>query len=107
MRKKVLIILSIVIGAALLCGSFYIKSQVKAGQEKIGHTEESMSMGQKLFSFTPATKDIGDQLTSPIQKKIAEGKEQVEYYTKLANWLAIGGVVFILLGLGIMVSRKK
>jgi hypothetical protein len=99
-------VLAIILGIVLLGGSFYIKAQVQAGLEQIHGVEKNMDMGNKLFSLSPASKAIGDQASKPIQEKVKEGKEQVEFYTALADWLAIGGVVLVILGLLLFFCKK-
>ncbi len=97
----------LIIGALLIGSSFYIKSQVEAGQKKVTSAEKQTEIGEQLFSLNPATKELGEGLTGSVKEKISEGKEQIEFYTALAKWLEIGGILFAVLGVGLMLPGKK
>lgn len=105
--KKKWGIVMFLLGVILLSSSFYIKSQVEAGQEKIANVESQTDLGDKLLSLTPATKEVGKGLTGSIKEKVKEGKEQIEFYTAVAKSLEIGGIILIVLGAGIMLLGKK
>jgi uncharacterized protein YjeT (DUF2065 family) len=98
----------IIIGGIVLFGiSQYIKGQVEEGKMKISNAEKKIEQGNKLFSFNPISKQVGQQITGSAQKKINEGKEEVDYYTQLANQLQIGGYILMIVGLVIVLIPKK
>jgi len=105
-RYKLAVILGAV-AVVTLSASFYIKSQVEAGLKQISQAEEHMNFGEKLFSITPESKEIGGALSGPIASKIAEGKEQVAFYTHLANWLEITGILCIAVAAVTLIKQKK
>lgn len=105
--KRIIGIVVIVIGIALVSVAYYIKQEVAAGEKKIIEGEKSVKKTDALFSLTPVTKDVGGGLTSSGKKKIAEGKKEVAYYSALAQWLQIGGIVLIVGGAVIVVLGKN
>ncbi len=105
--KKKWGILMLIVGIILLSSSFYIKTQVEAGQEKVANVESQTNLGDELLSLTPATKEIGKGLTGSIKDKISEGKDQIEFYTAIAKWLEIGGVLLVVLGMSSIFLGKK
>lgn len=96
-----------ILGIALIAGSFYIKGQVEAGQQKISSTESQVNMGDKLLSLSPKAKELSKGLTGSIQQKISEGQAQVDYYTAVAKYLEIGGVILFIAGIGMVFFSKK
>ena len=78
-----------------------------AGQNKISTTESQVSMGDKLLSLSPKVKEYSEGVTEAIQKKIGEGKTQVEGYTIVYESLAILGSIFLIAGIWLSFFRKK
>ena len=108
-RRKILGLILVVGGLALLIVSGYIKNQVAGGKEQISSAEKKVGQANKLFSLSPATKDIGGAVTGGAEKKIKAAKGEVAYYAQLANQLQVGG--FIVLAVGIVIflipSKKR
>lgn len=110
MAKKIFGFLFILVGGALFFFSNYIATQVLEGQQQIDSAQSKVDTGKKLFSLTPVTKDASNILAHPIQKKIDQGQDQVDYYDLIAQRLHIGGVVVAILGVALVIwgfSRKK
>lgn len=108
MLKKILGIIAVILGALLIFFSFYIKGQVSEGRKEISEAKEKVSKGKKLFSFNPFTKEITKGLTDSAEKKIQEGIAKADEYENLAIWLQIAGIIFLVIGIGlIFLSRKK
>jgi hypothetical protein len=97
-----------IIGVLSLIGSFYIKSQVETGKKQISKAEKQVGFGKQLFSLSPESEEIGETLSSPINKKIDEGKGQVAFYSNLALWLEIGGILCVVVAVasGFLGRRK-
>ncbi len=112
-RIKIVQIIEIIFvasGIALLALSHYIHAQVLEGRGEIADAQGKVDTGKKLFSLSPATKNVGDHATSFIQKKINEGKEEADYYEALASKLQMGGILLILGGAGLAAAtilRRK
>jgi hypothetical protein len=100
-------IVVLIVGLICLGLSFFIKNEVAKGMGEISSAQRKVDQGNGLFSVTPATKGIGNLFTGSAQKKINEGISKVNQYNNLADWLQIGGVVFLLAGLGVVVFGKK
>lgn len=98
--KRIIGIVLMVLGIASLFVSNYITEQVKEGNLKIARGQKSVDQGNKLFSMTPATKEIGKGVTGSAQRKIDSGREQVRDYEAIAQRLFIGGIIVIVLGAG-------
>lgn len=105
--RRALGILVLIGGIVLIFISNYIKGQVEEGNLKISSAEQKVQQGNKLFSYNPLSQQVGKQITGSAQKKINAGKEQVSYYTQLADNLQIGGIVLIVLGIIIVVIPRK
>lgn len=100
--RKIIGIGAIAIGLVLVGFSYYIKISVEAGKEKISHAEKQVGTGEKLFSLSPATKQMSKGLTDAAHEKINEGKEQVAKYTILGRELMIGGFALLVIGIILM-----
>lgn len=98
--KQIFGIVLFVIGLGMLYGSHYITTQVLEGKGKIASAQQKVDTSNQLFSVTPATKPIGKGLTQGAQNKIDAGRDEVAYYEQMAQWLKIGGVVFVVVGIG-------
>ena len=108
MRYQRMIGMIALIGGVVCLGfSMYIKSEVLAGQEQIASGERKLNALDRVFSASPTTKSYSSQLTKSGRSKIAQGKEDIAYYTSLANTLQISGVVLIIVGAGIFLFGKK
>ncbi len=108
MKTKITIgIICIILGAIFVGFSFYVKAKVADGQSQIKQAEKSIDTGNKLFSLTPATKDLGKGLTGGAQKKIDAGKEQIIYYSNLADMAQVGGIILMALGVGVLLIRAR
>ena len=106
--KRIFGILLVLAGVALILTSNYITNQVEAGKEQISSAQDKVNKGNSLFSMSPYTKDVGQEITGSAQKKIDEGKMQVLQYETLAGKLKIGGYVLIIAGgLLIIFGRRK
>ncbi len=105
MKKFGIIVL--ILGIACIGVSIYIKSQVEAGKEQVSSAQDKVDKGTSFFSLSPTTKSIGKELSSPIQKKIDQGKVDIETYEAVSLWLRVGGAILVILGLGILFIRKK
>jgi hypothetical protein len=90
----------IVLGVLLALASFILRSKIEEGEGQIASGKESVERGQGLFSLSPYTKKAGDQIFSGANRKIAEGEEEIAYYTKLAQFLLCAGVVSFVVGGG-------
>jgi ABC-type multidrug transport system permease subunit len=112
MIKKILGIILLLIGLAMFFMSNYIAEQVLEGRQKIAKAQGNVDTGKKLFSLSPYTKGAGNLATSPVQKKIDAGKQEVSAYDQLAGRLYIGGIVVSIVGMGVIVwgfrgNKKK
>ena len=105
--KKFFGMIVIIIGVLGLLGSWYIKNEVKKGEQKISATEQQMDMGDKLLSLSPQLQEGMQGVTGSIQDKVQDGKEEVVFYTDIAKWLEVGGILFLVLGVGVLFCGKK
>ncbi len=105
--RRIISILVILIGVAMIFGTMYIREQIEEGKQKIAHAQEKVDQGNGLFGLTPFTRPIGKEATSSIQKKIEEGQGQIEKYEQIADNLQIGGIVLIVLGTFFLFTGRK
>lgn len=94
-------------GLGLLYMAHYINVQVAEGNLQILSGERKVNQMNSLFNATPYTKDVGQGLTSGAQKQIDEGKNTIEYYTKVANRCQFGGIAALVVGAGMMFYFRK
>lgn len=99
--KRVFGFIVLIIGIVMLFVSNNIKEQVAAGTLKVKSAEKTVNQANTLFSLSPTAKQLTQGTMQGAQKKIAAGKEQIAYYTKLADELQLGG--FVLIGAGILI----
>lgn len=104
---KIFAIVSFIGAAALILFSVYIMRQVEIGKGQVSSAQSTVNVGQKLFSVNPVSKEVGNQLTNPIQSKIAEGSEEIARYESLAHYLLVGGVALGVIGLGFIIFGRK
>lgn len=106
--KRILGVIILVAGIAMLFTSNYIMSQVEEGKVKIADAEQKVGTAKGLFSLSPVTKELSKGKLEEADSKIEAGKGEVAHYEKMAGQLQMGG--YILLGIGIIVvifGRKK
>lgn len=110
MLKKILCPILIVLGIGAFIFGIYISGQVRIGEKKIHNAQKGVNQVCNLAKGNSYTKLVGKVATSPIQKKINEGKGTVQGYKKLASWLKISGIVLFSVGfiwLLFVPSKKK
>ena len=105
--KRVLGIICIIIGAAMLFGSNYIAEQVEEGKARVQSAESTMSTTNSILSLNPVTDQVGQSLNKSANKKIAKGKEEIAKYEALASKLQVAGVILIVIGIGILILGRK
>jgi len=105
--QRMIGIIALAGGVVLLGISMYIKSEILAGNEQIAAGERKLSTIDKVFSVSPTTQQYGSQITKSGRSKIAKGKEDIAYYTDLANKLQIGGIILLVGGAGVLLFGNK
>lgn len=99
--KKIASIVIVAIGVVLFLISMYITKQVLAGQEQINSGQQKVDTANKMFGMNPVTKQVGKTfVTGSAQERINAGQAEVDYYTQVAMWTKIGGIVLIVVGAG-------
>jgi|SRR3972149_8138542 len=106
-KKTILGVVIAVVGIAMILTSFYIKSQVSEGRQQIAEAQGKLNTGKKLFSVNPFTKKIDKEISGSVQGEIDDATRKANFYNSLVLWLQIGGVVFIVLGGGIIYYSRK
>lgn len=97
--RRIIGILMLMCGVALILASKYIKSQVEQGQQQINSAQAKVNQADSLLSLNPTSKQVGQVFTDSAQKKIDAGKQQVIEYTTLADRLRVSGIAVFVLGL--------
>ncbi len=106
-NKKLISLILIILGLGLIGMSMYINSEVEKGKGKVSRAQHQVDQGSSLFSLTPATKGIGEELAGGAQKKIDAGKQQIAHYEGIAQFCQIGGIIFLVIGAGFLFCCKK
>lgn len=106
-NKKTLGIILMIVGCVLFFFSMYIHTEVAEGQEQISSAKQKVGVVNKIFSITAPTDQVGQTLTSPINKKIAEGENEVTFYDSLAKLLKIGGIVSFFAGAALILFNRS
>lgn len=108
MVKRILGIITLILGCFLILFSFYIESQVKEGRKQISEAKEQVSKGKKLFSLTPIPKTVTKGLTDSAERKIRKGIIKADKYERFAKSFKIAGYFCVFIGIIlIFISRKK
>ncbi len=105
MKKTGIII--IIIGAIFIICSMYIKGQVNDGKAQVKGAQEKVDQGNRLFSITPESEEVGKALSRPVQGKIDEGQQDIDKYEAIAAWLLVGGLVFAAGGIGSLIIHGR
>lgn len=107
--RRIIGIVIILCGGALIGVSLYIDSQVAQGKELISSAQKKINKGNNIFSLNPITKEIGKQATGSAQKKINAANDTVAYYEDLSQKAMIGGIIIAIVGVGLTFypQRKK
>jgi hypothetical protein len=105
-RKKALGIACVVVGAAMVCFSGYIASQVNAGKEQIQDAQGKVDTLDSVFSMSKYTKSVGKQITGSAQKRIDAGQADVDKYEALSKNLKIGGLIVVAIGAALLFFRR-
>lgn len=105
--KRVLGIVIFLVGIVMICFSMYISNQVAEGRGQISEAQGKLNQGNSLFGMSSTTKEVGKIFTSGAQSKINAYSEQADYYAQVANWLKIGGIVLVVIGVGVVVLCRK
>ncbi len=106
--KQVLGLLLAILGVASLFVAHSIDARLDEGREQISSAESQVGQGRRLFSGSPATRDVGNALLfNPADRKINAAKGEVDQYALLATQLRIGGVVLIVAGIGVIYFFRK
>lgn len=105
--KRIVGIIFILGGIALLLISKYITEQVEDGKKQISSAQKKVDQGSTLFSLSPYTKGVGEELTGSAQKKIDAGKQEVAYYEAVAGQLKVGGIACLVVGGILFIFGRK
>lgn len=107
--RRIIGVLLMLGGAALLFISSTINTQVNEGWAKIQQGQSQVNTMDTLFSTNKYTKDAGKMVTQPAQKKINEGRAEATYYGEMAVMLRLAGIGMIIVGgiITIFPSRRR
>jgi len=105
--KRILGILILLVGLAMLSVSYYIKHQVVEGRTQISSAQKKVDRGNSLFSLNPISKQLGQGMTNSAQKKIDKGQQEVDEYTVLANRFQTWGIVVAVVGVVVIAFGRK
>lgn len=106
--KQVIGILLLIAGIFFIGLANYINTQVEAGNEQIFGAQQKVDQSNSLFGRNPITNIIGQGITSGAQKKIDQGKADINYYTVIAQRCQVGGIILAVVGAGmIFFCRNK
>ena len=103
--KKTLGIGILIIGVLLIIGALYVKGQVAHGREQISSAKSSLHTGESILSLSPATKGVGQAMGAAGEKKVKEGTAEADKYEKIGNGLMIAGIVAIVVGAAMVLSK--
>lgn len=105
--KRILGLILLIGGIGMVFVAQYISSQVEQGKEEIASAQKKVNQANSLFSLSPTTKELGKGFSDSAQKKIAAGTQEAKEYELLASRLQIGGIVFAVLGIGLIILGGK
>ncbi len=103
MVKRILGIVVLIAGIAMICISNYITTQVSEGKLQVSSAQKKVDQGNQLFGQNPFTKQLGQGVTGSAQKKINAGKQTIADYEVIAQRLQTGGIICIVVGAGLII----
>lgn len=99
---------TIVVGVIFLFVAYSIEGRLDEGRQEISRGESQVNQGRRLFSGSPVSKEVGNQLLfNSADRKIAEGKQEISQYSVFAQQLRVGGIILILIGAGVIYFFRK
>jgi hypothetical protein len=109
--KRLLGLFFLIAGVSAILFATYINQQVAAGKIQLSDAQEGVDLGTKVFSYNKTTNDLSKPLSSPVQNKIDAGQMSVKQYEFISQALEIGGSLFIVVGITLMIvsytKRRK
>ena len=105
--RRIIGIVILIIGIALIGFSMYIKGRVAEGRGQISDVQRQVDTGTGLFKFNPITEEVGKELSRPAQKKIDRASQEANEYEQMAKWLKIGGIILIVIGAVVIIIPKR
>ncbi len=107
MRRKLTIVL-VILSALFFASSSYIKKKVEEGKVEVVGAQKKVDRGSSLFSTTPLGEKIGEEVSSPFQKKIDAGKEKIATFETISFILTIlGSLCVFLILLNVFFKKTK
>ena len=85
-------------GVACFVASDHIGDRLVAGRQRVESGQSQIDSGRELFSFTPLTEIVGDQLTAPAQEQVNQGRQKIAHYETLADKVHNGGIWLVVIG---------
>ncbi len=105
--KRVIGIVVGVVGIAMIFTAHCIRQQTDEGSVKVTRAQQKMDAANEALAKDKNAKQSRGA-TSSIQRNINEAKVQIQEYGSLATWLQVGGIIFVLGGVGtLFLTRKK
>jgi uncharacterized membrane protein len=106
--KKIIGILCVIAGIALIYTSTYIKSEVETGRGKIRRGQQQVDQTRGFLKLAPKeAQPVGNILTGSAQSKINQGRRDVAKYEQMAHWFLAIGVALIIIGVLLFFSGGK
>jgi len=108
-NKRIIGVVVAIVGIGMVFGAHHINNEVEKGKGKVYDAQKGVDTLNSLSSGNSTTKQAGKIATTRAQKKIDEGKGEIDHYSHLAKVLQVGGIIFIIGGAcaAIVGTRKK
>lgn len=107
-KKRILGLVILLGGIALMMISYYIDQRVFEGREEISAAQKKVDRGNAVFSLAPSeVQPLTKGFTGSAQRQIDAASSEADLYSNRARLLWIGGIGLIIVGIGVMVFGKK
>ena len=96
--KKIVPLLFILVGVALVVLGIYMKGQVQEGRGRLAQAQQGVDIAKDVLNTNEYTAPVSGLVTDPVQSKIDQNQAKASAYATLSSWCLGVGIALILLG---------
>ena len=96
--KRISGIIFVILGSLLIVFGSSISTQVSQGIKKIHKAQAGVNVVRGVSKIHQSTEKIGKAVTSPIQKKIDDGRKETKSFKSLSMAMFVVGIAFCAFG---------
>lgn len=105
-QRKIVGVLLLIVGVILIVASLHMKSLASMGEMRVSGGEERVSEENRPY-VRPLARERSREFSEQAEERIGEGEEMVNYYQQMGTWLQVGGIAFLIVGVGALFFKKR